>query len=185
LTRPFFLHGRQDTVSEIIHYLSCTAPAEQAEQKILEVGCGTGFIEQSLRNKGYDGWYLGIDVSQEMLQGAKSANRKSLFMMADGQQAKSEFDVVVMSYLLTLTEDWKDLLSGLGQNLKAEGMLAVVDFHKTDSTFYSKYMDLHKVSMGVNIIEYLNKIYECKSFRSRRSKLGLWEYFKGLWIKKK
>lgn len=185
LTRPLFLHGRQDTVSEIIHNLSGEEPAEQAEQNILEVGCGTGFLEKSLRNNGYGGWYLGIDISQEMLQEAKSANRQSLFMMADGQQLRGEFDVVVLSYLLTLTGGWKDLLSGLGQNLKADGMLAVVDFHKTDSTFYSKYMDLHKVSMGEQIIEYLNENYESKSFQSRRSRLGLWEYFNGLWIKKK
>ncbi|HHY00306.1 MAG TPA: class I SAM-dependent methyltransferase [Methanothermobacter sp.] len=78
------------------------ANVENPKPKILDLGAGTGLLTLHLHNKYPDGDYLLLDLSEEMLNIAKTRFKNAQnfrFMVADylKQDFKGQFDIVVSS----------------------------------------------------------------------------------------
>jgi len=98
-------------------------------QKILEVGCGTG-LSLPLYPAGCD--VTAVDFSASMLDKAKrkDTRAKVTFILADGEELplkKNRFDKVYLSFVLRVTPNPGLLLQQVAQALKPGGKLVVVD----------------------------------------------------------
>lgn len=179
LTRPLFLYGRKELAELAAQNLK---PLFQS--KLLEIGCGTGYMENKLRAEGFQGKYLGIDISPDMLSHARTDNNKSLFLGSDIYNLRSQWDMTLYSYPLTLMKDWQENLEYADTLLSEEGKVAVVDFHSTNNPIYKSYMDLHGIGINQNTIDYLDSRFRRLEVQIIRSPLRMWSYFYGVWQKK-
>ena len=97
---------------------------------ILDLGCGTGIHAALLREAGYE--LVGVDVSEAMLERARSENPELTFILGDVRTVRLEqkFDVVtslfhVASYQ-TSNRDVNDFCATLRDHLAPEG-IAIFD----------------------------------------------------------
>jgi|GEM_PF-6552406 len=178
-TRGFFLFGRDQLALLTANFL-----ADNNMHSILEIGCGTGYMERELRANGYGEWYCGLDISIEMLKETASKNSRTLFLGSDIDNIKGTWDCVLFSYPLTLMSDWRQVLDKGEKLLSKGGIISVVDFYHTSSSIYQAYMNLHQIGINQGTKEYLNKILSPLSTHVLRSKYRLWEYFYGIWQQK-
>jgi S-adenosylmethionine-diacylgycerolhomoserine-N-methlytransferase len=132
VTRRYYLLGRD-------HMIANLDPAAGAS--VLEIGCGTGRNLVHAARRYPQARYFGIDVSTEMLASAMSAiaradlGRRIRLAQADATCANpgvlfavAGFDVVMISYSLSMILDWRHVLDGAVASLKPGGRLHVVDF---------------------------------------------------------
>ncbi len=132
LTRKPFLLGRNKLLQELL-------PPKNGY--VLEVGCGTGrnLIRAAQIYK--DVCFLGIDVSQAMLEIALQRIRSAmltsrvLLAHADATQfdggvtfGRAEYDKVFISYALSMMPAWRETLTRAFQCLAPGGSLHIVDF---------------------------------------------------------
>jgi predicted TPR repeat methyltransferase len=83
---------------------------------VLDVGCGTGLLGRALRERGFAGRIVGLDISQASLEEARASGAYSDVGHADLQQrlpsADDSVDVLacvgVMTYLPDVEEVWRE-----------------------------------------------------------------------------
>lgn len=100
--RHAFLQKR--SAKKLADFLPDTQPA-----KILEIGCGTGFLTEEIQKKYPQANILGIDISQDMVAACRqkfTGYQNLSFDVCDGENFKSEnkFDLIVSN----LTIQWFD-----------------------------------------------------------------------------
>lgn len=137
LTRKYFLFGR-DTLIERLQPPSGAA--------VCEVGCGTARnLVKIARRYPWTRLY-GLDASQEMLKtasaridGAALAPRVALRHglaeeLAPGPMfgVTPGFDIVVLSYVLSMVPDWPGALAAAVASVRPGGSVEVVDFGDPD-----------------------------------------------------
>ncbi|MBX4204622.1 MAG: class I SAM-dependent methyltransferase [Candidatus Doudnabacteria bacterium] len=105
-------------------------------KKILDAGCGGGFVSAFLKNNGAT--MVGIDGSHRMLDYAKQTYPEIDFRMADLLERlefpDSEFDAVVSSCVLMSLSNIETFLSESARILKPGGKLIVAVFHPAFNT---------------------------------------------------
>ncbi|MEO5336530.1 MAG: class I SAM-dependent methyltransferase [Magnetospirillum sp. WYHS-4] len=133
LTRKYYLFGRDDLIRTL-------DPPPGA--RILEIGCGTGRNLVALARRYPDAHLFGLDASGEMLKSAATtvaaAGLEARVRLArglaqdfDSQAGFGEpggFDVVVLSYVLSMIPDWPGAVRRAIELARPEGLVAVVDF---------------------------------------------------------
>ena len=94
---------------------------------LLELGCGTGDLAMRFIANGFN--YIGLDVSKEMLELAKSKNSNTDFIqgdMRDFQLAKSKQACIISgrstSYLIS-DKDVMDCFISINKNIQSGGIL--------------------------------------------------------------
>ncbi|GAB5464708.1 MAG: hypothetical protein Kapaf2KO_01440 [Candidatus Kapaibacteriales bacterium] len=162
------------------------------EVRILEVGCGTGQMARYLSKelKEYRGAisYTGLDLSQNMLDKFKDQYFKSQCIICGefldySEMNDSNYDVIIFSYVLALNIEWGKMVFAARRALNSDGTIAVVEFDKTQSRLYQKWMNLHQVGINIGIREELDRLFiPIKSFSKSKGLLP-WSYFAGLWEK--
>ncbi len=106
--------------------------------KILEVGCGSGMLARRFLKNGYD--YLGLDLSDEMLEIARTEVNTNAFIHCDMRNLSFErqFDSVMITgrSIAYLTENLDIIitLSGIHNSLKDRGIL-VFDLFEANGIF--------------------------------------------------
>lgn len=184
-TRWLFLFGR----SNIIHHLPI---AQDANIRILEVGCGTGYNLDNFANYFKNAHFVGIDVSEEMI--ALSAKKTEPFkdrveLLCKPYSAavfpqKEQFDVVLFSYALTMINpQWEQLLEQAYQDIKPGGLIAVVDFHDTPNKLFKAHMKNNHVRMDSHLVPVLEEKFSTLSCDIQDAYLGAWQYFTFVGIK--
>ena len=178
-TRWMFLHGR----NEIVRRLELPP---MAEQTLLEVGCGTGRNLARLAQQ-HPGLHItGIDVSPEMLarasrKTARYSRRVRLFNAPYAPNAFSlsgQVDTVLFSYSLTMfNPGWEAALDRAFADLQTGGLVAVVDFHDTQSRVFRAWMTRHCVRVDGHLLPALQARFRTEYLSVRSGGLGLWQYF--------
>ena len=107
---------------EILHTLG----VGQAEQKILDIGTGTGILPMNM--KCYGGEYTGVDLSSKMIEQAKALVPDISFICADAHNLPFENDSfdVVTALQCWVYFDKEKLLPELHRVLKKDGSLYIM-----------------------------------------------------------
>ena len=97
------------------------------KNQVLEIGCGTGHLANYFAKNGFE--YIGMDLSEEMIQLAKNKAHTSQFIKGDMRDFKinSPLQSVIItartiSYLSS-NKDVKATFSSIFNNLQSEGIL--------------------------------------------------------------
>jgi len=174
-TRWFYLLGRKPLINLI--------PIEnQKGVNILEIGCGTGHVLKHIQKK-YDVSHIhGVDFSNDMLKKAKSKlNNNNLNLINDLYKKElyeeSKFDVIVLSYAMTIINDYEKTLSSIKYHLKDDGVLAIVDFDSTKYEIYTKFMKKFFVVIDPKLKKTLESNFEVVHSRSYKFLFVMWDYF--------
>lgn len=100
--------------------------------KILEVGCGFGYLTYSLKKAGYD--ILGIDISQVAVENAQKKYGNH-FLCVDindyAKQSGAQYDVVIFTEVIEHIEDIKGFLTSANALLRSGGDLVVTTPNRT------------------------------------------------------
>ena len=106
--------------------------------KILEVGCGSGMLARRFIKNGYD--YLGLDLSDEMLDIARSEVKSNRFIQCDMRDISfnNQFDAVLITgrsiaYVIE-NQGILDTLKGIHKSLKPGGIF-IFDVFEANGIF--------------------------------------------------
>jgi len=104
-------------------------PAWQRAERVLDVGCGQGSFTAALQESFPGKRYVGIDVSERLIERAKARSRSVYFQVADLTDFRPErpFDVVVMRFVLQHLPDLGNVLLACRRLLREGGMLVVIE----------------------------------------------------------
>jgi S-adenosylmethionine-diacylgycerolhomoserine-N-methlytransferase len=115
-----------------------------------------------------------------------SNTRNSKYVIARdlATEASRRPQVILFSYCLTMVNpDWDKLILQAKEDLGANGMIAVVDFHSSPSHLFKKWMGKKHVRMDAHILPFLQENFDTVKYEIRRAYMGLWHY--SLYIGKK
>lgn len=169
LTRRFFLFGRDDLLRQM---------NVQPEERVLEIGCGTGRNLLKLARLEPNARLYGLDASDEMLKtaGAKLDARDQQkqiilrqglaeeFSFAETFHLSEPFDKIYISYSLSMFPAWRQALQNALGNLKAGGDLYIVDFWDGAAmpAWFNRllrwWLGLFKVYARPEFLEFLNDL---------------------------
>lgn len=100
--------------------------------KILEIGCGLGYLTYSLNKSGYNA--IGLDISKEALSKAIQ-NYGSYFICADLYEYSNlhinEYDVVIFTEVIEHLNDINSFMSSLIKLLKPDGKIILTTPNKS------------------------------------------------------
>jgi S-adenosylmethionine-diacylgycerolhomoserine-N-methlytransferase len=176
-TRWSFLFGRKSLINNLPF-------SAKQKIKVLEVGCGTGANLHRLANTYERATIHGIDLSADMLSLARKktapfGDRVHLYQGHYGQiPVDYPYDLIIFSYCLTMVNPgWEDLIRVALSDLRAGGILGVVDFHHTPVRPFEKHMSGHHVRMDGHLAPHLLELLPGGQSTVRPAYGGLWHYF--------
>lgn len=133
LTRRYYLLGRDKMIEQM---------DVRANERVLEVGCGTGRNLVVLAGKYPAARFYGLDASAEMLKTAQAKidSRKFTKQVVLRQELAEDlnyrttfdldapFDTIFFSYSITMIPTWRESLQAALDNLKPGRSIYIVDF---------------------------------------------------------
>lgn len=177
LTRWAFLFGRQTIIQRA---------AEQMvmPERILEIGCGTGRNLVELAERFPQAQIIGLDLSKDMLDQARSklsryGNRVELLHQAYARPIAGDgkFDLIVISYCLTMINPgFEEVLAVCKEDLSSRGMIAVVDFHESRWTWFRRWMGVNHVRMEGQVMAQLKQHFQPLICQVSHGYGDLWRY---------
>lgn len=173
-TRRFFLLGRDRLLDSM---------AISGEDRVLEIGCGTGRNLILLAEHHPDASFFGVDASRQMLATATRriavrglAPRISLAAgLAEKLDPKImfgaplEFDKIFFSYSLSMMPRWHDAIDSAFDHLKLAGTLHVLDFWDQESwptplkRLFVRWLALFQVRFEPEVISTLSSHFTSRS----------------------
>ncbi len=177
LTRWSFLFGREVLLRQVAWL--------QAPRRILEIGCGTGRNMESMCRLFPDAEITGIDLSSAMLDQAWSRLRpwtgrvrlinEAYQGLVGGTQAP--FDLIVCSYALSMfNPGWDKAMAFAKDDLADDGLLALVDFHRSSVPAFRQWMAVNHVRMDAHLLPLLREGFSPVIDRVTDAYGGLWQY---------
>lgn len=172
LTRPFILFGRTAAVQALR-----LTPG----QRVLDVGCGTGWNLPRLRASG--ALPVGIDCSAPMLQQARARLARlglTAAVALDPEPYGSHdrytgcIDGILFSYSLSMIPPYALALSRAMRDLRPGGRIVVVDFLDARGPVGAGLRRSH-VFLGPERLDALCRLFPRHEVRVRST--GLWRYF--------
>lgn len=120
LTRPFFLLGRKKALWNI---------DIKNNQRIIDYWCWTGMNYKELikRHPGMD--YIWIDISEDMLAEARKKYKKWNFELWDISTYKKTSDRAICTYVLSMIDNYEDIIINIKENLNLNWTFVVLDFY--------------------------------------------------------
>ena len=177
-TRWTFLFDRKELCKKL--------PYDRSDSfKLLEVGCGTGYIIYQLHELYPEALLFGLDISSEMLKLAENKNKKAGYKVkfleqiyGDKSLGEQNFDVILFSYSLSMINpQWDRLLDQAYEDLRPGGILAVVDFHDSKISSFKKWMGINHVRMDGHLLNWLENRFDNPTIEVKNAYMGLWQYF--------
>jgi ubiquinone/menaquinone biosynthesis C-methylase UbiE len=99
------------------------------DKKILDYGCGDGWLSNELKKKGAD--VKGCDISDKFIEIARKKHPEIEFNVI-GEKTPykdNEFDIVVSNIVLHITKDYKNVLNEIYRVLKPNGKCIATIMH--------------------------------------------------------
>lgn len=181
LTRPAFLFGRRRLVADLARI---ARERGLRSPSILEIGCGTGSNLALLAREFPHSRLVGVDLAAPMLALARRRldGRATLVHGALGQvRLDGPFDLVVASYMLSMTGDAQDrCIAAARAELAPGGLLGVVDFLSTPIPAFARWMALNHVRFDPTLPQRLGASGAPLQNLSHRAYAGAWRWFS--WI---
>jgi S-adenosylmethionine-diacylgycerolhomoserine-N-methlytransferase len=176
LTRPAFLFGRARVLDRLrAHWSHERAPA------ILEIGCGTGSNLAGLARRFPGARLVGLDLAEPMLERARRrlGERAHLIRGAAGEvDAGGPFDIVLMSYVLTMTGAAQSrCIAAAHAALAPGGLLGVVDFERTPLPAFARWMAVNHVRFDADLPERVAGGLTPLVMESHTAYFGAWRWF--------
>ncbi len=116
--------AQKDAAADLMKYVSL-----RGDEKVLDVGCGNGKISAEIAKKLSSGTLVGIDISPERINFAKSAFEvpNLCFFLKDARKLDfvREFDLICSFSTLQWVHSHELFLQGAYDSLKPSGILAV------------------------------------------------------------
>ena len=178
VTRWSFLFGRADLIERLA---SRHAPAN-----VLEIGCGTGTNLVRMARRFLEARLTGLDLSADML--ARARRRLAPYgdwitllhqPYAGLPDHRPGFDLIVLSYCLSMINPgWEAVIANVRQDLAANGLIAVVDFHDSDQAAFRRWMGVNHVRMTGQLLPELHARFRPLDATAQRAYGGLWRYFR-------
>ncbi len=101
-------------------------------KKILEIGCGTGFLTELINKNLQFEYYLAIDIVEKCDEFIKNINPKIIFKPEDIEdfiKTNSEnFDLIISNATLQWIRDFKGVINNLKEHLNPQGELILSTF---------------------------------------------------------
>lgn len=169
LTRRFFLFGRDDLLRQM---------NVQPQERVLEVGCGTGRNLLKLSQIEPQARIYGLDAADEMLKtaGAKldAKGKQKDIVLRQGLAEKFDyrntfrldtpFDKIFISYSLSMFPAWQEAIKNALENLQPKGDLYILDFWDGAGlpVWFTRlrtwWLSLFKVYYRPEFLEFLKKL---------------------------
>jgi S-adenosylmethionine-diacylgycerolhomoserine-N-methlytransferase len=157
-------------------------------ERVLEIGCGTGknfdMIQQCLHGTGE---LTGVDCSAPMLRKASEKVRangwKNVLLIDHEYGAESirpgGFDVVLMSYSLSMIPHWQTALACAQVELRPGGRIGVVDFCKPaeSSKLFSDWLAVNHVRTDQPYEQRLLETFQKRTHLRYNAWAGLWSFY--------
>ena len=159
--------------------------ALHAPTRILEIGCGTGRNLARLARQFPQAHLTGLDLSADMLtqarRGLKShGDRITLLHQAYSRplDESPSFDLIVLSYCLSMINPgWESVIASARQDVRPNGLIAVVDFHNSDWSAFKRWMGVNHVRMEGELLPELSQQFRPLESAVKRAYGGVWRYF--------
>lgn len=177
-TRWSFLFGRKGIINAL------PLPSD-ASLNVLEVGCGTGINLALLAKRFPNAQIIGLDVSDDMLAKATKqtrAYRERVTLVkepygAGSQVAQQPLDLILCSYSLTMINpQWQEVVQKAKEDLKPGGLLAAVDFHRSDFGWFERHMGNNHVRMDGHLLPFFHQHFDTLMEKTPKAYGGVWEY---------
>jgi len=176
-TRWSFLFGR-DAILDLARSMH-PSPA-----RILEIGCGTGRNLVALARRFPQAQITGIDLSDSMLAMARRKSaaygpRVSLVRRAYDSAIGplGSYDLVLCSYALSMFNPGLDAaVIAARRDLAPGGHFALVDFHATRFSWFSRWMGVNHVRMDGHLRPLLRSNFVPIVDRVQSAYGGVWKY---------
>ena len=175
-TRWSFLFGREAVIRRTAGFIN--------PRRILEVGCGTGRNLRSLQRFFPEAEITGLDLSADMLRIAKQRTNGVQLVQRVYDAPAGGFDLILCSYALSMfNPGWERAIETAAADLNPGGIIAVVDFYHTDTTWFEKWMRRNHVRMQGHLWPLLRQHFTTLSDTRHPAYLGLWHY--GMYLGRK
>lgn len=175
-TRWSFLFGRDAIIRRAAGFIR--------PQRILEVGCGTGRNLLSLQRSFPDAEITGLDLSADMLRIARQKTTGVRLLQRAYDEPAGGFDLILCSYALSMfNPGWETAIETASADLNPGGIIAVVDFYHTETTWFENWMRRNHVRMQGHLWPSLRHHFMTLSDTRHPAYLGLWHY--GMYIGRK
>ncbi|QQS55880.1 MAG: methyltransferase domain-containing protein [Candidatus Competibacteraceae bacterium] len=176
-TRWSFLFGRAELIERVA--------ARRMPTHILEIGCGTGRNLEQMARRFPEARLTGLDLSADMLAPARHrlapySDRIALLHQpyAGSLDYRPGFDLIVLSYCLSMINPgWEAVIANARQDLVADGLIAVVDFHDSEQPAFRRWMNANHVRMTGQLLPELRARFRALDTTVQRAYGGLWRYF--------
>jgi S-adenosylmethionine-diacylgycerolhomoserine-N-methlytransferase len=155
--RQDMLHGKKPLMESIPFCIG---------DNLLILGCGTADILEHIKVKKLN-QVVGVDLCEPLLKIAKERiktykwnNVQTYLGDATKYKSKVKYDIIIISYCITMVNNWIDLISIIKSSLKPNGYLCVSDFTELDDiqSKFMKFLFKHDgVILNKNHIEVLNE----------------------------
>lgn len=151
--------------------------------KILEIGCGTGFLTKLLAEAFPHAEIQAIDISSEMLETAKTklADYPNVsFMMADGEAlAGGSYDLIISNAVFQWFHDYRKAFRGMRESLQKNGWLLYATFgentfHELKLAFAESYKE-NKISAQYESGPRFRSVDELAEYSKAEGLLGQYE----------
>lgn len=169
LSRVFFLFGRDNLLNKI---------NKLTASEVLDVGAGTGYFANNLRNP--NSKVTALDLSQSMLDKLTKKDKLKNIRLINSSFLEhfGNYDLIVFSYSMTIMhDDLHEIINHTKKLLKQNGIIAVVDFHNTNSNLYYKYMKMHSIELSDKLNNLLCREFDIIENEFKQAYFGIWNYF--------
>lgn len=120
--RDYWIKQNQTFYEDLIKFYKHNVPPKS---KVLEIGCGTGYLLNSLHPKKG----VGIDISQKMIEKAQKKYKQLVFKKMDAEKItlKEKFDYIIISDSLGYFEDVQKVFKEL-QKLSTPATRIIINY---------------------------------------------------------
>lgn len=128
-----------------------------SSSSLLDIGCGIGLLAEYLKNAGFDGIYIGVDIDLERIRYAKKNLNVDEYVVADAHYLPFRDKCFQLSTIFTVIH-LLDIRKAVKEALRVSQKIVVI-------TLLKKREDLEK-----NLIEEVQKASKIAKLESRESK---------------
>jgi len=126
-----------------------------ADNSVLDVGAGSGWVYENFLNRGIKLKYKGVDLTKNFIEGAKLDFPEAEWEVQDAQnlsEASNSWDVVLLYHVLELCPDWK---KAVREALRVSKMRVIINFWHG----YTDYDVKHVTKQKTRGYDYLTEEY--------------------------